>query len=74
MEVSLLKRGPNGDTEERETARYEWLVGTDGAKGVVRKQLGLSFLGETRTVENFLVGDICVEGLSPKVSSLKSPC
>lgn len=66
VEVNLLKRGPKGDQEERETCRYEWMVGTDGAKGVVRKQLGLTFLGETRLVENFVVGDICVEGLSPK--------
>lgn len=67
VEVKLCKRGPEGLREEYETERYEWMVGTDGAKGVVRKQLGLSFLGETRKVENFVVGDICVEGLSRKV-------
>lgn len=66
VEVKLCKRGPEGLREEYETERYEWMVGTDGAKGVVRKQLGLSFLGETRKVENFVVGDICVEGLSRK--------
>lgn len=68
VQVELVKRGPNGEGEEREAARYEWMVGTDGAKGAVRKQLGLSFLGETRTIENFVVGDICVEGLDSKVS------
>ncbi|TFK29754.1 pentachlorophenol 4-monooxygenase [Coprinopsis marcescibilis] len=66
VEVKLIKRGPHGDKQEHEVLRCEWLVGTDGAKGVVRKQLGLSFLGETRKVENFVVGDICVEGLNPK--------
>ena len=70
VEVNLVKRGPDGENEEKETTRYAWMVGTDGAKGSVRKQLGLSFLGETRTVENFVVGDICVEGLSSKVSHL----
>lgn len=67
VEVNLVKRGPDGENEEKEKTRYAWMVGTDGAKGSVRKQLGLSFLGETRTVENFVVGDICVEGLSSKV-------
>ncbi|KAH9479456.1 Flavin-dependent monooxygenase [Psilocybe cubensis] len=56
-----------GDREEfEENSEYEWMIGTDGAKGVVRKMLGLSFLGETRVIENFIVGDIVVEGLSNK--------
>ncbi|KAG2011728.1 pentachlorophenol 4-monooxygenase [Coprinopsis cinerea AmutBmut pab1-1] len=66
VEVELIKRGPKGDRLEPEKASYEWVIGTDGAKGVMRKQLGLRFLGETRTVENFVVGDICVDGLSSK--------
>jgi len=57
-----------GNQEISETASFEWLVGTDGARGVVRKLLGLEFLGETRTVENLVVGDIFVEGLDSKVS------
>jgi len=42
---------------------YDFLVGTDGARGVVRKALGLTFLGETRNVDNMTVGDVKVEGL-----------
>ncbi|KAJ4473296.1 hypothetical protein C8J55DRAFT_490849 [Lentinula edodes] len=33
-----------------ESFTVDWLVGTDGARGVVRKQLGLTFLGETSTL------------------------
>ncbi|KAH6915866.1 pentachlorophenol 4-monooxygenase [Coprinopsis sp. MPI-PUGE-AT-0042] len=66
VEVNLVKRGPEGTSSEPETCLYAWMVGTDGAKGVVRKQLGLKFVGETRAVENFVVGDIYSESLSSK--------
>ncbi|GBE86251.1 predicted protein [Sparassis crispa] len=52
-----------GDEEISETVTCLWLVGVDGAKGVVRKQLGLSFLGETRVEESIIVGDIELRGL-----------
>ncbi|KAJ7632913.1 FAD binding domain-containing protein [Roridomyces roridus] len=49
-------------TEERPT--FAWLVGTDGARSVVRKQLGFSFLGETRKEDPVVLGDIVIkEGL-----------
>jgi flavin-dependent dehydrogenase len=68
VEVKLLVRGSDPDAEGvEETASFEYLVGTDGAKGAVRKQLGLTFLGETRKVENFVVGDARVDGLSSEV-------
>ncbi|KAJ6620567.1 FAD binding domain-containing protein [Mycena sp. CBHHK59/15] len=41
----------------------KYLVGADGAKGIVRKQLGLPFLGETRTDEQLVVSDVIMEGL-----------
>ncbi|KAJ7093880.1 FAD binding domain-containing protein [Mycena belliarum] len=49
-----------------ESTKFDWLVGTDGAHSVVRKQLGLSFLGETQ--EHIIaLGDIVVEeGVDPK--------
>ena len=47
---------------EEESSKYEWVVGADGARGVVRKLLGLTFLGETKA-EKFIVGDIKLEGL-----------
>ncbi|KAF9054420.1 pentachlorophenol 4-monooxygenase [Panaeolus papilionaceus] len=67
VRVHLLRRGfsldPNAGTPE--TSEYEWVIGADGARGVVRNLLGLAFHGE-RKVENFIVGDICVENLSQK--------
>lgn len=68
VEAKLHINGLDPDTEGvEEIASFNYMVGTDGARGVVRKQLGLSFLGETRVIENFVVGDIRVEGLSQKV-------
>jgi len=69
VNVKLIKRGfsQDPDSGELEESVFDWMIGTDGARGVVRKQLGLSFLGETKNVENFIVGDIYVDGLSQKV-------
>lgn len=70
VEVNLLKRGMDMNADGTpETTKFEWVIGTDGARGVVRKKLGLSFLGESRNVENLVVGDIHVEGLSNDVST-----
>ena len=67
VDATLVKLGkPKGDTVI-ENATFDWVIGADGARSAVRKQLGLAFLGETR-VENFILGEITVEGLSPKVS------
>lgn len=68
VKVKVIKRGfsQDPDSGELEESIFDWMIGTDGARGVVRKQLGLAFLGETRNVENLIVGDICVEGLSQK--------
>ncbi|KAG2128040.1 FAD binding domain-containing protein [Suillus bovinus] len=41
-----------------ETFDAKWLIGADGAKGIVRKQLGLTFLGETRDDVQLIMGDI----------------
>ena len=67
VEAKLRVKGMNPGSEGvEEIASFDYMVGTDGARGVVRKQLGLPFAGETRTVENFVVGDIKIKGLSPK--------
>ncbi|KAJ7490256.1 FAD binding domain-containing protein [Mycena galericulata] len=60
VEARLVKVGADG-AETLETADASWLVGADGVHSVVRKGLGLSFLGETREEEHVLVGDIIVE-------------
>ncbi|KAK0188527.1 hypothetical protein F5146DRAFT_1122701 [Armillaria mellea] len=41
-----------------ETIESRWLIGSEGARSVVRTALGLTFLGETRQNENMVVGDI----------------
>ncbi|KAJ6584775.1 FAD binding domain-containing protein [Mycena capillaripes] len=62
----LSKTGVDGQQQEEHT-RFDWLIGTDGAHSVVRKQLGLSFLGETRTEQNMSLGDITIEGLDSRL-------
>ncbi|KAG0702987.1 FAD binding domain-containing protein [Suillus ampliporus] len=46
-----------------ETFDTKWMIGADGAKGVVRKQLGLTFLGETRDDTRLVTGDIRLKGV-----------
>ena len=62
VEVKIQKRTSEKSEFEEELSTYKWVVGADGARGVVRKLLGLTFLGETK-VEKFVIGDIKVEGL-----------
>ncbi|KAF9219598.1 hypothetical protein BS17DRAFT_804337 [Gyrodon lividus] len=57
--AKVIKR-MNGE-EISETLEASYLIGTDGAKGVTRKQLGLTFLGETRGELRSIVGDIRLE-------------
>ncbi|OCH86093.1 hypothetical protein OBBRIDRAFT_807016 [Obba rivulosa] len=46
-----------------EEVTCHWLVGTDGARGVVRNQIGLTFHGETRGVEqHMIVADFQLNG------------
>ncbi|KAF7350749.1 FAD-binding-3 domain-containing protein [Mycena sanguinolenta] len=54
----------DADGKQVEDTRFDWLVGTDGARSTVRKQLGLSFLGETQS-EHIAFEDIVVEGIDP---------
>ncbi|KAI0919086.1 hypothetical protein AcW1_003446 [Taiwanofungus camphoratus] len=62
VKADVIRR--NGDEEYRETVISRWLVGADGARGIVRKQLGLSFLGETLgDDQRFVIGDLEVQGL-----------
>ncbi|EIW78243.1 hypothetical protein CONPUDRAFT_83737 [Coniophora puteana RWD-64-598 SS2] len=48
----------DGDIQTASTIKSQFLVGADGARGVVRKQLGLTFLGETRDTTRVVTGDI----------------
>ncbi|SFQ97474.1 2-polyprenyl-6-methoxyphenol hydroxylase [Lentzea waywayandensis] len=46
-----------------ETVRARYLVGCDGGKSFVRKELGVSFVGETHEDQRMLVGDLRISGL-----------
>lgn len=52
-----------------EEAKVPWMIGVDGAHSVVRKTLGLEFLGETRHAEEIIVGDLKVKGAIREVST-----
>ncbi|KAK0501625.1 monooxygenase [Armillaria luteobubalina] len=39
----------------------QWLIGTEGAHSVVRKTLGLTFLGEMHKGEHWIMGDIHIK-------------
>ncbi|KAK0436892.1 FAD binding domain-containing protein [Armillaria borealis] len=55
--VSRVLKTRDGQTV-KETIESRWLIGSEGARSVVRKTLGLTFLGETRESDNIVVGDI----------------
>ncbi|NEE33248.1 3-(3-hydroxyphenyl)propionate hydroxylase, partial [Streptomyces sp. SID7982] len=41
------------------------LVGADGGRSLVRKQLGISFEGFTEEEKQLIVGDVRIDGLAP---------
>ncbi|OJA17088.1 hypothetical protein AZE42_12196 [Rhizopogon vesiculosus] len=57
-EVTAVLAKKQGEDEILETLTTNWMIGADGAKGVVRKHLGLTFQGETRDDFCFITGDI----------------
>ncbi|KAK0438015.1 FAD binding domain-containing protein [Armillaria borealis] len=58
--VSRIIKTHNGQQFE-EHFESQWLIGTEGAHSVVRKTLGLTFLGETRRGDHLIVGDIHIK-------------
>ncbi len=62
VKVTLQKA--NGEAEE---ASYNYVIGADGAKSTVRKQLGLAFTGETTEI-NMFIGDLKLEGVTGDVN------
>ncbi|KAH9917071.1 FAD/NAD-P-binding domain-containing protein [Fomitopsis serialis] len=53
----------SGDATSEETVECAYMVGGDGAKGHIRKSLGLSFLGETKEAERMFTANVDVDGL-----------
>ncbi|KAG6916124.1 hypothetical protein DXG01_008355 [Tephrocybe rancida] len=74
VDVHLVRHNADGSDAvgTPEDASYDWMIGADGARGVVRKLSGFSFFGETRTIENHVVGDIYVEGRTINHAELSS--
>lgn len=58
--VSRVIKTYSGQQSE-ESIDCQWLIGAEGAHSVVRKTLGLTFLGETRKGDDLVVGDIHVK-------------
>ncbi|KAI5982339.1 FAD binding domain-containing protein [Pisolithus albus] len=59
VRVKVVKHRDDVDEEEvEEDIEVAYLIGADGAKGITRKQLGLTFLGTTREDNFMVIGDI----------------
>ena len=67
--VQIVRRSHG--VESLEETQVPWLVGTDGARSIVRKTLDLTFLGETRETDDRVIGDIKVRsGLDHEASKI----
>ncbi|KZT69639.1 monooxygenase [Daedalea quercina L-15889] len=65
VQAHVLKK--DGDREHVETIKCRWLIGADGARGAVRKQLGLTFDGESFGPSmHLIIGDVGIEGVDNK--------
>ncbi|KAF9525493.1 monooxygenase [Crepidotus variabilis] len=58
VQATLYHQSSGKITEER----YSYIIGADGGKSIVRKRLGLPFIGETRE-ERAILGDFFMEGI-----------
>ncbi|KAF8868701.1 FAD binding domain-containing protein [Mucidula mucida] len=63
VKARLLKMTSSNGEQVEEIFDTPYLVGADGAHSVVRKQLGLSFLGGEKFEITMVVGDIWAKGL-----------
>ncbi|KAJ7647809.1 FAD binding domain-containing protein [Roridomyces roridus] len=50
-------------TDKTYDIKAKYLIGADGAKGVTRKLLGLTFEGQTRDTDGMVWGDVEIQGL-----------
>ncbi|EMD39057.1 hypothetical protein CERSUDRAFT_104329 [Gelatoporia subvermispora B] len=48
----------------KETVRCEYLIGADGARGVSRKLMGMTFEGQTRDADGMVWADVTISNLS----------
>ncbi|KAK7001804.1 FAD-binding-3 domain-containing protein [Favolaschia claudopus] len=63
--VAVIEKTDSDGNKTEETTKFDWLVGTDGAHSVVRKLIGVNYLGETKPTY-IALGDVVVEaGVDP---------
>jgi 2-polyprenyl-6-methoxyphenol hydroxylase-like FAD-dependent oxidoreductase len=63
----LRKHIKDRATTSDEVVYAQYLVGADGGRSVVRKMLGLDFIGETRSGNTMIYGDLEIAGLEKGV-------
>ncbi|KAI6117896.1 FAD binding domain-containing protein, partial [Pisolithus croceorrhizus] len=61
VRAKVVKYRSDGGGEVEEDIEAAYLIGADGAKGMIRKQLGLTFLGTTLENSHMELGDIRLE-------------
>lgn len=64
VDVVLADAGEVRGEARRETRRYDWVVGCDGARSGVRREIGLDFVGGTYHQLFYLV-DVAIDGPLP---------
>jgi 2-polyprenyl-6-methoxyphenol hydroxylase-like FAD-dependent oxidoreductase len=67
-----LKKCANDGSATEELVTAEYLVGADGGRSTVRRELGLAFEGETLPGRQ-IYGDVHIEGLDTEVGLILSP-
>ncbi|KAG2131334.1 FAD binding domain-containing protein [Suillus clintonianus] len=60
--VAAVLAKKQGDDEILEIFDAKWMIGADGGKSTVRKQLGVMFPGESMAGFRVVTGDICLAG------------
>lgn len=66
VSVEIVKRDATG-RETAEKAEVAWLIGADGGRSLVRKTLGVSFLGETRDHQEMVLADLKIRSAPSEV-------
>ena len=56
--TEIIKHSEGSDAVAVEKTEFSFILGSDGAHSVVRRTLGLDFLGETEESTNMVIGDI----------------
>ncbi|KAI6117898.1 FAD binding domain-containing protein [Pisolithus croceorrhizus] len=61
VRAQVVKRRGDSGEEFEEDIEAAYLIGADGARGMTRKQLGLTFLGTTLEGDPMVLGDVRLE-------------